>query len=145
MRDRSRHGEGVCGAVRNPEYLHQLEREEGWPDRYKEKTLSELVLVGVFNGIGGARRALELLNIGMPDLYICIEIDGDCIEVITRAWPGARHLGDLSKITSEHRGIPLSTLFGAFSGAERIRCPESACVPDDDRPCSEASEDGTKN
>lgn len=137
--------EGVCGAVRNPEYLHQLEREEGWPDRYKEKTLSELVLVGVFNGIGGARRALELLNIGMPDLYICIEIDGDCIEVITRAWPGARHLGDLSKITSEHRGIPLSTLFGAFSGAERIRCPESACVPDDDRPCSEASEDGTKN
>ena len=48
----------------------------------------ELVVVAAYDGIGGARRALELLDI-KPVLYISIETDRGCAEVVHRAWPAA--------------------------------------------------------
>jgi len=45
-----------------------------------------LVVVAAYDGIGGARRALELLDI-KPALYISIETDKGCAEVVHRAWP----------------------------------------------------------
>ena len=53
-----------------------------------------LVLVSAFDGIGGARRALELLGI-RPSVYISIEKDPRCKEVVERAWPEEISLGSL--------------------------------------------------
>jgi hypothetical protein len=64
----------------------------------------DLVLVGVFDGVGGAKRALELLGIATA-LYISIENDRDCIGVVSRAWPEVRHLGDLDKVRDQELGI----------------------------------------
>ena len=47
---------------------------------------SGLVLVAPFDGIGGARRSLELLGI-RPAMYISIEIDQGCHRVVKAAWP----------------------------------------------------------
>ena len=44
-----------------------------------------LVLVGAFDGIGGARRALEIVGIE-PALYVSIESDGECAQVVWRTW-----------------------------------------------------------
>ena len=44
-----------------------------------------LVLVGAFDGIGGARRALEIVDIE-PALSISIESDGECAQVVWRTW-----------------------------------------------------------
>ncbi len=123
--------ERTCGAsclLRRAEGRYQLQRPDEKSERFeylsqlgsddepresvrilttlprKEKVLKGLVLIGVFDGIGGARRALELLDIGSPGLYISIETSGDCIQVVSRAWPEARHLGDLSRVTDQQLG-----------------------------------------
>ena len=120
--------EGMCGAsclLKRAEGRYQLQQPDEESERFqylsqlgsedephesvkiltngprKEKVLKGLVLVGVFDGIGGARRAIELLDIGSPGLYISIETDGNCIQVVSRAWPEARHMGELSKITDQ--------------------------------------------
>lgn len=46
----------------------------------------DLVLVAPYDGIGGARRSLELLGL-KPALYISLENDADCSEVVKREWP----------------------------------------------------------
>ena len=42
-----------------------------------------LVLVNTFDGIGGARRALELLGI-KPAIFLSSEIDEDCAAIVSR-------------------------------------------------------------
>ena len=141
--------EGTCGAsclLRRAEGRYQLQQPDEESERFqylsqlgsedephesvkiltigprKEKVLKELVLVGVFDGIGGARRAIELLDIGSPGLYISIETNGNCIQVVSRAWPEARHMGELSKITdqqlvdvlAEHEELREGLVVGGF-------------------------------
>ena len=57
-----------------------------------------LGLVSLFDGIGGARRALEILG-AAPACTYCSEIDPACVRVVDSAWPGIRHLGDVRKVS----------------------------------------------
>ncbi len=56
-----------------------------------------LVLVAPFDGIGGARRALDIT----PALYISIETDPDCAQVVLNAWPDAVVLNDVNRVDAE--------------------------------------------
>eukprot|EP00973_Karenia_brevis_P023841 3287300-Karenia_brevis.AAC.1 len=44
-----------------------------------------LVLVSPFDGIGGARRALEILGL-KPALHLSFETDLECVEIVEREW-----------------------------------------------------------
>jgi len=57
-----------------------------------------LVLVAPFDGIGGARRAIEILGL-IPALYIGIDHDEACHVVIEGAWPEAVLLKNVNDIT----------------------------------------------
>eukprot|EP00973_Karenia_brevis_P061898 8610003-Karenia_brevis.AAC.1 len=48
-----------------------------------------------FDGIGGARRALEILEL-KPALHLSFETDPSCIEVVEREWKDVHTLGDVS-------------------------------------------------
>ena len=60
----------------------------------------EFLLVGYFDGIGGLRRAWELLEIPCAG-YIAIETDPAACRVTSAAWPAVEHWGDLLKITKD--------------------------------------------
>ena len=57
-----------------------------------------LVLIAAFDGIGGARRALELLNL-KPAVYISIEKDDDCVRLVKGRWPEVVSFSDAETIT----------------------------------------------
>ena len=63
--------------------------EKPVPVKKKRPATEGLVLVSPFDGIGGARRALEILGI-TPALVIAIEMDIGCVKVVKRAWLSAR-------------------------------------------------------
>jgi hypothetical protein len=58
---------------------------------------NDLVSAGVF-GVGGTRRALELLRL-KPAVYLSIEIDKGFASMVSRAWPDAVRLGDIASIS----------------------------------------------
>ena len=57
----------------------------------------QLVLIAAFDGIGGARRALELLGI-TPAVYISVEIDEDCAQVVANWWPEAIRISNIDEL-----------------------------------------------
>ena len=59
-----------------------------------------LILVGACDGIGGARRGMELLGLH-PAVYLSLEIDPDCVDVVQRGWPDALAFGDVNEFTDE--------------------------------------------
>ena len=92
-----------------------------------------LVVVSAYDGIGGARRALEILGI-TPALYIAIERDSDCVKVVESRWPGVIPLqevesvtvGALAKILDMYPSLTTGLLIGGppcrgFSGLNRNR------------------------
>jgi site-specific DNA-cytosine methylase len=59
-----------------------------------------IILISLFDGIGGARRALDVLGMAVC-CYICSEIDPEAMRVVTAAWPEAEHWGNVSDITED--------------------------------------------
>eukprot|EP00973_Karenia_brevis_P000974 134599-Karenia_brevis.AAC.1 len=59
----------------------EAEQADGRPKK-PEETLD---LVSPFDGIGGARRALEILGL-KPALHPSFETDPECVEVVEREW-----------------------------------------------------------
>ncbi len=64
----------------------------------KLRSPDDFVLVAPFDGIGGARVALEHLGIE-PALYISIECDAHCAEVVRKHWPEALAVDTLENAT----------------------------------------------
>ena len=60
----------------------------------------ELILISAYDGIGGARRALELLCL-TPKVFISLEHDEDCAAVVKRAWEDVVHLSDVADLTEQ--------------------------------------------
>eukprot|EP00973_Karenia_brevis_P019716 2703429-Karenia_brevis.AAC.1 len=54
-----------------------------------------LVLVSPFDGIGGARRALEILGL-KPALHLSFETDPEYVEIVEREWRDVHTLGDVA-------------------------------------------------
>ncbi|CAK0822773.1 unnamed protein product, partial [Prorocentrum cordatum] len=54
----------------------------------------EVVLLSLFDGIGGARRALDLLGL-TPALFVSAEIDAEAKRVTKYAWPDVLEVGDV--------------------------------------------------
>ena len=70
---------------------------EGCYQRPPEK---DLVLISAYDGIGGARRALDLLCV-QPRVFISLESDEDCAAVVKRAWEDVVHLSDVADLTEQ--------------------------------------------
>ncbi|CAK0796360.1 unnamed protein product, partial [Prorocentrum cordatum] len=54
----------------------------------------EVVLLSLFDGIGGARRALDLMGL-TPALFVSAEIDAEAKRVTKYAWPDVLEVGDV--------------------------------------------------
>ena len=78
--------------------------EAGWSrlgegERSRQQGHSDgIMLVESFGGIGGARRALELLGV-TPAVHVCIEMDEAARRVSAAAFPGVQHFEDIRKVT----------------------------------------------
>jgi len=96
--DASETGGGVCLATGLT--------ETGYNAFRRELALAEGIggdtvgLVGGFEGIGGARRALEILGIRVT-AHFSIEIDPRAQRVTAAAWPGATAVDDIKSVTVE--------------------------------------------
>ncbi|CAK0789757.1 unnamed protein product [Prorocentrum cordatum] len=55
----------------------------------------ETALITVFDGIGGGRRAFEILGL-VPAAHLSFEVDPQAVRVARRAYPGTQHLGDVT-------------------------------------------------
>ena len=74
-------------------------RKKKYGPKFESDPASGLVLVAPFDGIGGARRALEILKIPVA-LYISIDSDQDCAEVVKNQWPDVE-IGDPGELDEE--------------------------------------------
>ena len=106
--DASNRGGAVCiGRELTPQGIDALGRFANQQDigRASEK----LLLVSDFDGIGGARRTLELLRI-TPAAYATTETKYEARRVTKAQWPTVTQLGDVTLLTTE----PLRTLRNDF-------------------------------
>ena len=96
--DASPYGGGVCVA----RSLTDLGRATARAVGSTEVPASEesLIVVGVFDGIGGLRRALELIHVN-PRCYLSLEIDRACVRVLSAAWPDVVQLGDARGVSTQ--------------------------------------------
>ena len=89
------------------EYVAKLKEEPHEDARSKRKPklepLKGLVLIAAFDGIGGARRALEILGI-KPAMYVSIETDAECRAVVRKAWPEVDTLSMMSEALTTQSG-----------------------------------------
>ena len=76
---------------------------------------AKILVISLFNGIGGAFRAYDLLGIACEGLVFS-EIDSSANRVTTRRWPWAENLGDIRSVTSE----VVRKLAIRFSGITRV-------------------------
>eukprot|EP00973_Karenia_brevis_P017604 2415688-Karenia_brevis.AAC.1 len=72
--------------------------EEAGKDATKPDDM--LVLVSPFDGIGGARRALEIFGL-KPALHVRFKTDQKCVEVVEREWPDVHSLGNMAEVKEE--------------------------------------------
>ena len=83
-----------------------------------------LGLVSLFDGIGGARRALEILD-AAPACTYCSEIDPACVRVVDSSGPGFVTWATCARSTGAHGGAcckrTLECGFGWLSEAFRAR------------------------
>ncbi|CAK0838916.1 unnamed protein product [Prorocentrum cordatum] len=56
----------------------------------------ETALVTVFDGIGGGRRAFEILGL-VPAVHLSFEVDPTAVRVARRSYPSTQHLGDVTE------------------------------------------------
>ena len=93
--DASEAGGGVCASVGlttsgAQEFLQELGSDAA-------VGRDAIGLIGLCDGIGGARRALDLLGVECA-LYASSEVDEAARKVVRAAWPSVVDLGDLTKI-----------------------------------------------
>ena len=88
------------------------------PEAVPDVADESLVLICPFDGIGGARRALELLNI-TPALYVSIEPDPECRKVVKNAWPDVIQYSTIEEFLEVVKS-------GEFGRMVRDRCPKAA-------------------
>ena len=101
----------------------------------------ELVLLSLFDGIGGQRRAMDLLGVA-PALYISVECSDPATRVVRRAWPDAIHIKDVKEINAQSfydwrakrprvkrliisAGFPCQGMSGLNSAAKGLEDPRS--------------------
>ncbi|CAK0795565.1 unnamed protein product [Prorocentrum cordatum] len=56
----------------------------------------ETALVTVFDGIGGGRRAFDILGL-VPAVHLSFEVDPTAVRVARRSYPSTQHLGDVTE------------------------------------------------
>ena len=94
--DASERGGGVC--VARSLTAAGVEAWQQWMCRLPNLASGMFVLVESCAGIGGARRACELLGMA-PALYIFNEVSVEAIRVVQQAWPDAVHMGSMEECT----------------------------------------------
>ena len=73
----------------------------GEGERHRQQGTNDgLMLVESFGGIGGARRALELLGV-TPSVHVCIEKEEGARRVSAGAFPGVRHFSDIRLVCAK--------------------------------------------
>ena len=73
----------------------------GEGERHRQQGTNDgLMLVESFGGIGGARRALELLGV-TPSVHVCIEKEEAARRVSSGAFPGVRHVSDIRLVCAK--------------------------------------------
>ena len=75
----------------------------------------DLLVISLFDGIGGLRRALDLLRL-RPALTLASETNAEARRVVTYAWPDVYELGPVEEITREKISSILAKLYEGFSG-----------------------------
>ncbi|CAK0847024.1 unnamed protein product, partial [Prorocentrum cordatum] len=75
----------------------------------------ETGLVTVFDGIGGGRRALEILGL-VPAVHLSFEVDPTAVRVARRSYPSTQHLGDVT----EADPVALAALLRARGRVSRV-------------------------
>lgn len=93
-------GQAFLNRVSDPLHLPRKER---------------ILVVSLFNGIGGAFRAYDLLGICIEGA-VYSEINKAAIRTTDRRWPHSRNLGDIRKIDQDM----ICTLAIQFAGCERV-------------------------
>ena len=68
------------------------------PIRPADFDFPRILLLSLFDGIGGARRALERIRV-MVCLYVSVELDSKAMRVVREAWPEVLERGDVFRIT----------------------------------------------
>ncbi|CAE8585445.1 unnamed protein product [Polarella glacialis] len=101
--DASESGGAVCGSTRLSEMGIKAARAPPETQRGEdEKTVASnrdsLLVVGLFDGICGLGRALEVLRVPLC-AYISCEIDAKAVRVVKSRFPQVRELGDIGKVT----------------------------------------------
>ncbi|CAK0903184.1 unnamed protein product [Prorocentrum cordatum] len=75
----------------------------------------ETALVTVFDGIGGGRRAFEILGL-VPAVHLSFEVDPAAVRVARRSYPSTQHLGDVT----EADPVALAALMRARGRVSRV-------------------------
>ncbi|CAE8613851.1 unnamed protein product [Polarella glacialis] len=101
--DASESGGAVCCSTRLSEMGIKAARAPPETQRGEdEKTVAcnrdSLLVVGLFDGICGLGRALEVLRVPLC-AYISCEIDAKAVRVVKSRFPQVRELGDIGKVT----------------------------------------------
>ena len=111
--DASEEGGGICCTTQlttraHPFLSQALRANQGI-------AIDEIGLVETFSGIGGVRRAFEVLGL-KPAFYVAIDSSGEAQRVSGRAWPDAIHTADVR--TCDHAF--LQQLRHQFPNAKRV-------------------------
>ena len=103
--DASERGGCLCSSALSDEGLAAARAiEEVIPEETEKQILDasdDLCLLALFDGIGGQRRALDLIWVS-PALDVAAECLAPAIRVVKRAWPDVIQIDDVKEITSEH-------------------------------------------
>ena len=95
--------------VKTLEKIAAVQSKSETVGRVAQEPKKGLVLVSPFDGIGGARRALEILEIE-PALYISMESDMTCNLIVKNRWPGVRMFERVEDVSDEELRDMLATV-----------------------------------
>ena len=97
--DASLTGGAMCASTRLTEEGQAA--AEALADGVEDSILADdLLVISLFDGIGGLRRALDLLRL-RPALTLASETNAEARRVVTYAWPDVYELGPVEEITRE--------------------------------------------
>ena len=115
---------GQGGAVGSSEKLTEEGKDFVCSQRMAEESgpqeIPELLVLSLFNGVGGAFRCYDVLGV-QPGVLISCEIDASANRVVFRRWPHAKHIDDVRSIDEAmiRRWLfefPLVTLIHLWAG-----------------------------
>ena len=71
-----------------------------WSHGGRDYGADEILLISLFDGVGGARRAFELCRVGISG-YGASEICEHAKRLVRYAWPGCVELGPVENVTAD--------------------------------------------